>query len=293
MKKILILGATGMLGHKLLTNLSKNPLFEVWATSRTDKNLQKWFGNNLKKKIISGIDADLFDSFEKQIIAINPDIVINCIGIIKQLPIADDPVVSISINALLPHKIANICKKMNARMIHISTDCVFDGKKGNYKEKDLSDAYDLYGKSKYLGEVHYPHAITLRTSIIGHELETHYGLVEWFLSQKEKVKGFKKAIFTGFPTVEIAEIIEKYIIPNESLIGLYQVSSNPISKYDLLNLIAEIYQKNIIIQPDESVFIDRSLDSSLFREKTGYQPPSWELLVQKMYHDYKNSSQEK
>ena len=268
MKKILILGTTGMLGHKLLQKLSQNPLFDVWGTSRNNKNLLKWFGKDLEKKIISGVDANSFDQFEKTIVETMPDIVINCIGIIKQLPIADDPVVSISINALLPHKIATICKKINARMIHISTDCVFDGKKGNYKEKDFSDAYDLYGKSKYLGEVHYPHTLTLRTSIIGHELETHYGLVEWFLSQKEKVKGFKKAIFSGFPTVEIAEIIENYIISNESLTGLYQVSSDPISKYDLLNLIAEIYQKNIIIESDESILIDRSLDSSLFREKS-------------------------
>ena len=177
-----------------------------------------------------------------------------------------------------------ICRSAGARMIHISTDCVFDGKKGNYTENDSSTADDLYGRSKFLGEVAYPpHCLTLRTSIIGHELKGKLGLVEWFLAQEGKVRGFTHAIYSGFPTIEFARIITDYILPRPELTGVYHVSSDPVSKYDLLNLVAKKYGKKIEIEPYDDFRQDRSLDSSLFRRLTGYMPPSWPELVDQMH----------
>ena len=173
-------------------------------------------------------------------------------------------------------------------MIHISTDCVFSGKKGNYLESDQSDAEDLYGRSKFLGEVAYPpHSITLRTSIIGRELKTRLGLIEWFLSQKDKdtIRGYKRAIFTGFTTDELSRIIMNKVIPNPELTGLYHVSSDPINKYDLLQIANQAFDRNINILPDEDFFMDRSLDSTRFRQITGYQPPSWLEMIQEMAKD--------
>jgi dTDP-4-dehydrorhamnose reductase len=288
-KKVLILGATGMLGHVLFKEMSRHNKFDFYATARGKGGFNHWFLPELLNKIIPGVDADNFGSLESAIKKINPDIVINCIGIIKQLPSAKDPITAITINSLLPHQLAKICSEVGARLIHISTDCVFDGAKGNYTENDQSNATDLYGRTKFLGEVDYPHAVTLRTSIIGHELKGKLSLIDWFLAQEEKVRGFTKAIYTGFPTIEFARIISDYVIPHPELHGLYQVSAAPISKYDLLKLVARRYNKEIDIEPYDDFRLDRSLDSTLFRSVTGYVPPSWEELVDNMYQDYVTS----
>lgn len=284
--KILILGATGMLGQTLFTNLSERDSLDVYATARSLSGLEKWFAPELLAKIQGGVEAENFDSILRVLAEVRPDVVINCIGIIKQLPVAKDPLISISINSLFPHRLALACKAVGARMIHVSTDCVFDGAKGNYTEKDESNATDLYGRTKFLGEVYYPHCVTLRTSIIGHELKGRHGLIDWFLSQEGKVRGFTRAIYTGFPTVEISKIISQYVIPNKELSGLYQVSSTPISKYDLLRLVADCYGKQIEIEPDDNFHCDRSLDSSRFRRTTGYTPPSWPEMIKEMRYDY-------
>lgn len=285
-EKILILGGTGMLGHALFRFFSADEQKDVYATVRTDDKLHQWFAAPLLTKIISGVDTDNFDTVLDALKKIKPAVIINCIGMIKQQPLAEDPLTAITINAQLPHKIALACCGIGARLIQMSTDCVFDGKKGMYKESDQSNADDLYGKTKYLGEVTYPHSITLRTSIIGHELKGRYGLIEWFLSQKEKVRGFRRAIYSGFPTMELAAIIRNYILPNPQLSGVYHVSSAPISKYDLLAMVAKEYGKQIAIEPNDQFAMDRSLDSSLFRSLTGYNPPSWEMLVRVMHDDF-------
>jgi dTDP-4-dehydrorhamnose reductase len=176
-----------------------------------------------------------------------------------------------------------MCALAGARLIHMSTDCVFDGQQGRYTEADVSNAQDLYGRSKFLGEVDYPHAVTLRTSIIGHELGSHHGLVDWFLSQKQGVKGFSRAVFSGLPTVELARVMRDYVIPNPGLRGVYHVSAEPIDKYSLLKILAEVYGKNIPIEPDDKLVIDRSLDSTRFRQATGYRPPTWPELVRRMH----------
>jgi len=237
-KKILILGVTGMLGHALFFYLKNNNKYTVYGTARNPSPLRYIITSDLSDHLIDHVDGDHFDSVKMVIEKTYPDYVVNCIGIIKQLPVSKDPLVSIYINSLLPHKIAEVCKNVGSRLVHFSTDCVFDGRKGNYIENDRSTAEDLYGKTKYLGEVYHSHCITFRTSIIGHELKGKLGLVEWFLSQKDTVQGYVNAIFSGFPTIEIARILDEYVFKNKNLQGLYHVSSKPISKYDLLKIIA-------------------------------------------------------
>jgi dTDP-4-dehydrorhamnose reductase len=283
--KILIVGANGMLGNMVVRVLAENLDNQVFGSVRDDcwKN---FFSLSVRNRIISGIDVMNFDVMSGLFKDIAPDLVINCAGVTKHNLNAEDALVSISINSLLPHQLANLCKSFGARMIHISTDCVFSGKTGSYTENDMPDAWDLYGKSKLIGEVLYPHTITLRTSIIGHELQTKYGLLEWFLSQKNRCNGFAGAIFSGFPTVVLAQIIRDVIIPNAGLSGLYNVATNPISKFELLSLIAKIYKKEIQIIEDDSLMIDRSLNADRFRLATGYEPPAWPELIKTM-HAYK------
>jgi dTDP-4-dehydrorhamnose reductase len=286
-QKILILGGTGMMGHLLLRYLSAFPEYDVAATARSLSDMGKHFPEDLLVRFHpDSVDTNHFDSVIRALALVKPDIVVNCIGIIKQLPLADDPLTAISVNALLPHQISLISRTAGARLIHISTDCVFDGKEGMYTENDQSNAEDLYGRTKFLGEVSYPHCVTLRTSIMGHELKGGYGLIEWFLSQTQKVRGFRKAIYSGFPTIELARIIHDYVLPNPELTGIYHVSSEPISKYDLLRLVAERYGKEIEIEPYDDFVQDRSLSSVLFRETTGYHPPSWDKLVEMMHSDF-------
>lgn len=215
---------------------------------------------------------------------VQPDVLINCVGLIKQLADAKDPLTALPINAMLPHRLARLCELAGTRLIHMSTDCVFSGRQGAYRESDMSDAEDLYGKSKYIGELHdLPHAITLRTSIIGHELGSSHALVDWFLSQQGSVKGFTKAIFSGLPTVELARVMKDFVIPHPQLNGLYHVAAEPIAKLDLLQLVAAEYGKQVDICPDDELVIDRSLDGSRFRDATGYVAPAWPELIRRMH----------
>ncbi len=285
-KKVLILGMTGMLGHTMFTWLSEFSSFDIYATARSLNGFARRFSPELLAKVRTAVEAHNFDSILAAVSDIRPDVVINCIGIVKQAPAANDYHTSIAVNALLPHRLALVCRNAGVRFIHVSTDCVFDGEKGCYTENDKPNPTDLYGKTKLLGEVKYPHCVTLRTSIIGHELKGKYGLIEWFLAQKGKVRGFTRAIYSGLPTVELARIISEYVIPQEELRGLYHVSSDPISKYDLLKLTAMVYDKKIEIEPYHDFCLDRSLDSTLFRSVTGYQPPSWPVLIGKMWHNF-------
>ena len=279
--RVLVLGASGMLGNAAFRLFAEGDGFDVIGTVRGERS-RKLFPESLQSALISGVDVENIDSLVRVFGDTKPDVVINCIGLVKQLAEADDPLAAIPINSLLPHRIARLCAVAGARCVHMSTDCVFSGSKGMYTESDSSDAKDLYGRSKFLGEVDYPNAVTLRTSIIGHELEGARSLVGWFLSQRGPVKGFKKAIFSGLPTVEIARLIRDYVLPNPDLHGLYHVSADPINKYDLLTLVADTYGKSIAIEADENFVIDRSLDSSRFRSATGFQPKPWSELVESM-----------
>ena len=280
--RILVLGASGMLGNTVFRALSEKTDWQVHGTVRSESSRQ-FFQEGIAKRLLAGVDVEQQDSLTQAFIRTRPEVVINCIGLVKQLAGADDLLRALPINSLLPHRLARLCELIGARLIHMSTDCVFAGDKGGYHESDISDAKDLYGRSKYLGEVNYPHAITLRTSIIGHELQSEQGLVGWFLSQQGKCKGYTKAIFSGMPTVVLARIIRDVVIPRPELHGVYHVAAKPISKYDLLNLIAKIYSKQIEIVPDGKFMIDRSLDARRFREATGYVAPEWEEMIKLMY----------
>lgn len=281
MTKILVLGASGMLGNAMLRLFAQSAGYRAFGTVRSARAL-RLLPDALHASLIAGVDVENFDSLSRGIAAARPDVVINCIGVVKQLSESDDPLTAIPINSLLPHRLARLCELAGARLVHISTDCVFSGSKGLYTEDDLPDANDLYGRSKYLGEVDYPHAVTLRTSIVGHELEGARSLVGWFLAQSGSVKGFKRAVFAGLPTVELARVVRDFVLPKPQLHGTYHVSASPINKYDLLRLVAAAYGKSIDVVPDTSLVIDRSLLSSRFREATGYTPPPWPELVQGM-----------
>jgi len=275
-----------MLGHKLLAHCAGQDNLDVYATALAIGPLEMGFAAKYKKRLKAGIDVENFSGIVGILEKVKPDVVINCIALIRQAQIEKNPLAAISINAQFPHRLALVCQKLGARLIQIGSDVVFDGKKGMYVEKDKINISDFYGMTKYLGEVSYSNCVTIRTSILGHELLEKSALVEWFLAQKEKVRGYTKAIYSGFPTVELARIISDYILPNNDLSGIYHVSSEPISKYDLLKLIAQRYGKKIEIEPDSEFILDRSLDSSLFRSITGYNPPLWVDLIDKMYMDY-------
>ncbi len=282
--KVVVIGATGMLGYSIFSNLSESTVLDVYGTVRSVEGLEKFFPST--DKLISDVDVKNFETLERSLIEAKPDVVINCIGLIKQHDISKQYIEAIEINALLPHKIAHLCDTLEARLIHFSTDCVFDGKTGDYVESELPTATDLYGKSKCLGEVDYGKHVTLRTSIIGHELKSSVSLIDWFLSQEGSVKGFSKAVFSGLPTVYVSKVLEDYVLPNQYLSGLYHLSVDPIDKYSLISKISDVYSKQIEIEKFEDFVIDRSLDSTKFREETGFVPLGWDELVKLMHCDY-------
>lgn len=282
--KVLVIGASGMIGSTVLRVLSEKSDWQVVGTVR-DISVKRFFSAEIGERLIAGVDVENPDLLVKALDQIRPDVVVNCAGLTKHKPEADDPLVSTPINTLMPHRLAGLCKLVGARLIHVSTDCVFSGEKGGYIETDFADARDVYGKSKALGEVLYPHTITLRTSTIGHELQSQYGLLDWFLAQEGRCRGYTRAIFSGLPTVVFAQVIRDVVIPNKQLSGLYHVAADPIGKYELLKLIAEIYGKTIDIVPDDKLVIDRSLNADRFRQATGYVPPDWRSLI-KLMHSY-------
>jgi dTDP-4-dehydrorhamnose reductase len=283
--KVLVIGASGMIGSTVLRVLSENKKWEVFGSVR-DASVKRFFPATIGERLLAGIDVEQPDSLVKVLDQIRPDVVVNCAGLTKHKSEAEDPLISIPINTLMPHRLAGLCKLVGARLIHVSTDCVFSGEKGNYSEDDFADARDVYGKSKALGEVDYPHAITLRTSTIGHELQSTYGLLDWFLSQEGRCKGYTRAVFSGLPTVVFAQVVRDVVIPRTELSGLYHVAAQPIDKFSLLKLIAEVYGKTIDIMPDDKLVIDRSLDAKRFQSATGYIAPAWPELI-KLMHTYK------
>lgn len=284
--KIMVLGVSGMLGNAVFRHLVSDPRYDVRGTVRSASVL-RFFTPNEQGRIRVGVDVLNQDDLLALLGQHRPDVIINCTGLIKQLATANDPLAVLPINSLLPHRLQKIASLIGGRLVHISTDCVYAGTRGMYLESDLSDAEDLYGKSKYIGEVsEASNAITLRTSIIGHELTSSKSLIDWFLSQVGAVKGYRRAIFSGLPTVEIGRIIGDFVLPNPDLNGLYHVSAEAIDKYSLLDKVARIYGKSITITPDDALVIDRSLDSTRFREATGYVPPCWDDLIAGM-RDFK------
>jgi dTDP-4-dehydrorhamnose reductase len=277
--KILVLGVSGMLGHALFDVFNKTENLEVFGASRSFTARPYASADQL----ISGVNVLDTNDLLRVMNRVKPDVVINAVGLIKQIGAAKDPLQAIPINALLPHTLSNLCALTGARLVQISTDCVFAGDRGGYVESDRPDATDLYGMSKFLGEVHdTPHAITLRTSIIGRELGSSNSLIDWFLSAGPRVSGYRHAIFSGLPTVVLADVIAQYVLPRPDLSGLYHVSAAPIDKYSLLKLVAETYGRDVEFDVADEPRIDRSLNSSRFREATGYEPAPWPQMIERM-----------
>ncbi len=284
--RVLILGVTGMLGHRLFLELSKR--HEVHATARSSSGLKEFIDYfEIDANFIrTGLTNDRVDYFKQVIEEIKPDMIVNCIGIIKQVKDGRDHITSIAVNSLFPHQIAKISRECGARFIHMSTDCVFTGTTGMYTEKSVSDALDLYGRSKQMGEVDYlDNSLTIRTSIIGREIKPHGGLLEWFLGEKSpEIKGFSKAIFSGFPTKTLANVIDQYVLESD-LSGLYHLSVDPIDKFSLLVKFNNLFRVNKVILENTDLVIDRSLDSTRFREATGFSPASWDQLIEDLNVD--------
>jgi len=284
--KILVLGANGMIGSAIYKILHADASFKVYGGIR-DPGTKKFFHTSLQENIVNCGDITKLELASFILSKVNPEVVINCAGLTKHKKEADNPTVAMPINALMPHQFASVCSEQKIRFIHVSSDCVFSGSKGGYVEEDVPDALDLYGRSKALGELIEGDAITLRTSTIGHEINTNYGLLEWFLAQEHECLGFAKAIFSGLPSIVFAEVIRDYVLPNPHLKGLYHVAAEPINKYDLLKLIAKIYHKKIEIKQDREFTIDRSLNYEKFKAATGYIPAAWPDLIETMYKNHR------
>lgn len=282
--RILVVGASGMLGHEALRVLAQD--FEVWGACRNPESLPDL--GVPADRLLGGLDATNADDAYELLAMVQPDLVLNAIGIVKQREDAKAAIPSIEVNSLWPHLLADACALYGARMIHVSTDCVFSGSRGGYTEADVPDAFDLYGRSKLLGEVtDRENVVTLRTSIIGWQLGDPTGLVGWFAANRaEQLKGFTKAIFSGLTTRALTEVMRDVVLPDESLHGLWHVSAEPIDKFTLLSKLAEKLAWDVDLTPSEELVIDRSLDSTRFREKTGWTPPSWDEMLEALAEDH-------
>ena len=279
--RVLVLGGEGMLGHKAAEVLGRR--YEVSASFRDAHGPWRDFPQYAAfpaARLLSGVDALDFDTVESAFETARPDAVINCIGIIKQVKEASDAVLTITLNSLFPHRLAGLCEAAGARLIHMSTDCVFSGRKGAYTEDDLPDPEDLYGRSKLLGEVDRPGCLTIRTSIFGRDFLKQDALLEWFLSNRGgRVRGYENAVYSGFPTQVLAGIIGDLLTAQPALSGLVQIASAPISKYALLMMLKKSMGLDIEIEPYDDPPCDRSLSAARFVAATGYTIPSWEEMV--------------
>ncbi|RIV39646.1 dTDP-4-dehydrorhamnose reductase family protein [Micromonospora radicis] len=281
-RRVLVLGATGMLGHTLIRELDAGGGSDVFGTARRHEDLPRHFPRRLAGRIIPDVDALDPDRTLTLLAQLRPDLVVNAIGVIKQRSAVRDAVHTIRLNALFPHLLAQECAARGIRLVTVSTDCVFSGDRGNYLETDIPDPPDLYGRSKLLGEVAAP-ALTLRTSIVGHELGTNRSLVDWFLSQHGEVKGYTKANYSGVTTVEFARFLRTVVIPRDDLTGLYHLAAAPISKYHLLRIVADVYGWPGRIVPEDGFRCDRALSADRLRAVTGYQPPTWPEMIRQLH----------
>jgi len=279
---ILVLGATGLLGNAVFRSMSKTSGGRVIGTIRREE-VRKLFAPAHAPRLELIDDVDDSDQLARLFDAAAPDVVINCVAVGRPAPA--DPMRSIRIYSVLPHRLSHLCKRAGARLIQISSDGVFSGSRGSYTEDDAPAADDVYGISKRLGEISEPHAVTLRTSIIGHELQSGSGLLEWFLSQQGQCRCYTKDIFSGFPTIVLADLIRDFVIPRQDLSGVFHLATRPISKFDLLQLVAQRYGKAIELIPDDRASPDRSLNAERFTGITGYVAPEWLELVDAMHRD--------
>lgn len=281
-RRVLVLGGSGMLGHKLWQVLDSR--LETHATVRGSDPATPAAILDPERTLVD-VSVERFETVARAVASVRPDVVVNCIGIVKQAREARDPLASISINSLFPHRLANVCVAEGARLIHVSTDCVFSGRVGCYTEDDIPDPVDLYGRSKLLGEVDDGDCLTVRTSIIGRELSGASGLLEWFLAQQGSVRGFRRAIFSGLTTDALARVLAAIVSDHPSLSGIRHVASEPISKHDLLCMLKDAFHSGVEIVPDDEVVCDRSLDASRLEQETGLRAPSWPEMIAQLAAD--------
>jgi dTDP-4-dehydrorhamnose reductase len=282
-RRVLVLGGTGMLGHKIVQMLRERVATWVAVRSPDRPYYEGLFDSD---RLLTGVDAANFDSVIRACAGARPHVVVNCVGVVKQRREAADPLPALAVNALFPHRLAGLTRALGARLLHVSTDCVFAGTRGGYTEDDIPDATDLYGRSKLLGEVTGPGCLTLRTSIIGRELSSAAGLLEWFLSHRGgRVRGYTRARFSGLTTLALARVTADLIEHHPALEGLYHVASEPIDKYDLLRRIDAAVGAGVAIEPDETICIDRSLDGTRFAAAFGRAVPGWDAMIAELAAD--------
>ncbi len=276
------MGATGLLGSAMMRVLVESDLLNVLGTVRSEE-AKGLFRDDAWSNLLLLRDAQDDDALTRFLSEVSPDVVVNCVSPSRQALIEGDPLQLISICALLPHRLSRICAQLGARLIHVSTDGVFSGNKGGYTEKDEPDAVDVYGLSKRLGEPRGAHSFTIRTSLLGHELRGSNSLLEWFLSQEKRCNCYSRAVFSGLPAVVLAQIVRDVVLPRPELSGVYHIAAEPITKCELLRLIADVYGKSIEVIPDDRIVIDRSLNAERFQRATGYSAPDWKTLIQVMH----------
>lgn len=284
-KRIIILGVTGMLGHKMWQKFSDryDSIFAIIRKRKKDFDKYSFLKSD---GVVESLDLCDFEKMEKVLSEIRPDIIINCAGVTPRSREAGDETATSTINSLLPHRLLAWGKQNKAKIIHFSTDCVFDGKTGNYDEKSPLNAYDLYGRTKILGEINDIDALTIRSSFIGRELDSGTELLEWLLSQHGKcVKGYRKAFFTGITTNLLADTVTDIIERFPALHGIYHISSEVISKYDFLQMIRKLYKVDVEIEPDDQFECNRSLNNEKFRQATGFECPNWPQMMATMAND--------
>lgn len=282
--RILVFGGGGMLGHRLVRHLDASG-HEVWATFRAAAP-SEGFDILDPARCITGVEATDHGSFAEAVAKVSPDLIVNAVGIIKQRHSSGDEARMIAVNSLFPHRLRAEAERAGARLISFSTDCVFSGSRGRYRESDVPDADDLYGRSKLLGEVLGDDVLTIRTSMIGREMGSANGLLEWFLKNAGgRVSGYRKAFFSGLTTLELSRVVGDVIIPDKYLNGLYHIAGPRISKLDLLTLIDRRMGLGTEIAPTDDPELDRSLDQSRFRKRTGYAPPSWDSMIEELAED--------
>ena len=281
--KLLILGSNGLLGNTITKYFFEKKEYETFGYLR-DYSKVRFFSKKYTNRLIIINDFLDFVNLKKNIKDLKPDLIINCVGQTNKFTnICSNNLKNyIYINSLFPYKLKEICEEVNSRLIHFSSDCVFSGEKGFYNEQDNPDPIDIYGKSKLLGELDYENIITIRKSVIGHELVSKHGLLEWFLNQEDSVEGYKKAVFSGLTVLELARVIHMHILPNNNINGIIHLSGETISKYDLLKIIADQYRKKIKIIPNTKIKINRSLNGKKFNALTGYQTRPWKSMIKSM-----------
>ena len=282
MNRILVFGGDGILGTHIYLALKDTHELGLTVHSSAQSLPPKLFN---EATVIHSVAAEDKQAVAAAIDSFSPDWVVNAVGLVKR-NLANDPLASLEANTVAPHILAHLCAERSTRLLHFSTDCVFSGTKGAYTVEDIPDCQDWHGRCKALGEPKGEHVLVLRTSFIGLELACKKSLVEWFLSQRGSVPGYRKAIWSGLTAIEIGRLVGRLVQRAEPLSGLWHVATPAISKFELLaSLNSRLGDRGVTVVPDDSFVCNRSLDGSAFAQQTGYQPPSWNEMLDELAED--------